>query len=54
MVGLYAELVKNRSFEFDDPRDGMDDHLDREGEKVLTNDQQSKNKTNPRYAKIKR
>ncbi len=50
--GLYAELVKNRSFEFDDPWMGWT-ILDREGKgsHLMINNQ--KNKTNPRYVKIK-
>jgi alpha-N-arabinofuranosidase len=51
--GLYAELIKNRSFEFSTPLMGWKD-LKQEGSQgtVLIENRAAKNEHNPRYARI--
>lgn len=51
--GLYAELVKNRSFEFNDPMMGWDEVKKDSGKgTILTINRGAENENNPRYARI--
>lgn len=52
--GLYAELVKNRSFEFDDPRMGwLITQSDAQKSVFEIINSQKNNPSNPRYARLK-
>ena len=51
--GLYAELVKNRSFEFNDPLMGWDEVTKDSGKgTILIVNRRTENENNPRYARI--
>jgi len=51
--GLYAELVKNRSFEFNDPLMGWDEVKKDSGKgTILIVNRRTENENNPRYARI--
>lgn len=51
--GLYAELVKNRSFEFNDPLMGWDEVKQDSGKgTILIINRKAENENNPRYARI--
>jgi alpha-L-arabinofuranosidase len=51
--GLYAELVKNRSFEFNDPMMGWDEVKKDSGKgTILVINRKAENENNPRYAHI--
>src|SRR5690606_24272675 len=51
--GLYAELVKNRSFEFDQPRMGWEEvKQDSARGSILIINRQEDHPNNPRYARI--
>jgi alpha-N-arabinofuranosidase len=53
--GIYAELIKNRSFEFGKPLMGWSvfKNLDKEGEVLVVN-RKEQNEANPRYLQVKR
>src|SRR5258708_26107298 len=51
--GLYAELVKNRSFEFDMPMMGWKEHKDHPADgSVLVINQGQENPANPRFIRL--
>lgn len=51
--GLYAELVKNRSFEFNDPLMGWEEVKKDSGKgRILIVNRREENENNPRYARI--
>src|ERR1700722_19803878 len=53
--GLYAELVKNRSFEFDMPLMGWTEHKEAPGDgSLLVLNRGAENKANPRFIRVTR
>jgi hypothetical protein len=51
--GLYAELIKNRSFEFNSPLMGWAEHTTAPGDgTVLVLNQSAENANNPRYIRL--